>query len=180
MHKIFPFLFFSLLLLSCSKDDSSASDLSRQNELEENNYIKAFFNAEEVFFNETLSHGDLYFNSYVASEQKLRMQRVDSLSEAHIIDMEIKRFNLDATLVPSTYTYTHDTLNSPSITVYYYDTLGTTYSNKYVNPYAFQFTIDSRNEDLLIGSFEGNIYSAAGDSIEIINGLYRIKIERFQ
>ncbi len=172
------FAFSFSLIIACEKDVEPTNTLAKS-ELEKNNYIKAFVNNEEVNLTGKLPLGDIFFNSYIASERNLRLQRVDTANPTVTFDLIIENLNYSAMAVPTTYTYADDSLNMPSLAVFFYDSTGTTFSNNILRPNSFQLTVQSKEQDVMIGSFEGTLYSQNQDSLKVENGLYRIKIKKY-
>ena len=169
---------FAFLALSCEKDVEPTNTLALS-ELEKNNYIKAFIDNQEVNLTGKLPLADILFNAYIQSENTLRMQRLDTANPNITFDLVVENVNYPALNLPTTVTYTADSLNQPSLAMFYYDSLGNVFSNNILDPNSFSLTISSAEQDLVIGSFEGTLYNQSQDSIAVSNGLYRIKIKKY-
>lgn len=107
------------------------------------------------------------------------MQRVDTANPDITFDLVVENINYTSINPPETYTYTADSLNQSSLAIFYYDSLGAVFSNNILDPSSFTLSIESNDQDVVIGSFEGTLYSQSQDSVQITNGLYRIKIQKY-
>lgn len=165
-------LLFSIALFACSREE----EVENPNKSNVDSYINALVDGDSVNADYFVILQDPAFNAYYPNSSYFQIQRLVENGSAEGFNLIAERINLNTIDYPFTLRFSDNT-EASTLLFNYYTPEDTAYSMNIADTTSFTVILTGYQNNVLTGTFEGDLYKQDQSSISVEEGIFQIEME---
>tara|TARA_B100000780_G_scaffold243476_1_gene186738 strand:+ start:531 stop:1058 length:528 start_codon:yes stop_codon:yes gene_type:complete len=165
-------LLFSIALFACTKEE----EVENPNRTTVDEYMKAIVDGDSVIADYIVVLQDPVFNGFYPNSEYFQVQRLVENGSAEGFNLIAERINLNTIDYPFTLRYSEHE-DSATLLFNYYTPDDTAYAMNIADTTSFTVVLTGYNNEVLTGTFEGELYKENQSSVTIEDGTFQIEME---